>query len=59
MERRFTSACRRRRQAGVVVTVAVEVGVAEYVRLRDGWEGPVVGVADLLGHTREQIDVNK
>jgi hypothetical protein len=57
-ERRFTSALPRLRHASVAVTDDVEAGAAEYVRLREGWEGPVAGVAGLLGYTREQIDVS-
>jgi hypothetical protein len=57
-ERRFSSALLRLRHAGVAVTDDVDAGVAEYVRLREGWEGPVVAVASLLGYTHEQIDVS-
>ena len=57
-ERRFTSALPRLRDAGVEVTDDVEAGAAEYVRLREGWEGPVVAVASLLGYARKQIDVS-
>ena len=56
-ERRFTSALPRLRHAGMDVTDDVDAGVAEYIRLREGWERPVVAVAGLLGYTREQIDV--
>ena len=57
-EQRFTSALARLRRAGVEVTDDVDGGMAEYVRLREGWEGPVVAVANLLGCRREQIDVS-
>jgi hypothetical protein len=57
--RRFTSALPRLRHAGVEVTDDVEAGMAEYVRLREGWEGPVLRVAGPLGYTREQIDVSE
>jgi hypothetical protein len=58
-ERRFTSALPQLQHAGVAVTDDVDAGVAEYVRLREGWEGPVVRVAGLLGYTPEQIGVSR
>jgi hypothetical protein len=57
-ERRFTSALPRLRHAGIEVTDDVEAGLAEYVRLRESWDAPLVRLGDLLGYTPEQIDVN-
>jgi hypothetical protein len=37
----------------------VEAGTAEYVRLREGWDAPLVRLAGLLGYTPEQIDVSR
>jgi hypothetical protein len=56
-ERRFTSALPRLRHAGMEVTDDVEAGLAEYVRLRESWDAPLVRLAGLLGYTPEQIDV--
>lgn len=55
---RFTSAVARLQHAGIDVTDDVEAGVAEYERLRAGWEIPAVRLADLLGYTPQRIDVN-
>ena len=55
---RFASALPRLREAGLQVGDDVEAGAAEYVRLRSGWNAPVNGLADFLGHPRHQIDVS-
>lgn len=57
-ERRFTRALPRLRHAGIEVTDEVEAGLAEYVRLRERWDAPLVRLAGLLGYTPEQIDVS-
>ena len=57
-ERRFTTAVPRLRRAGIEVTDDVEAGLAEYVRLRESWDAPLVRLAGLLGYTPEQIDVS-
>ena len=57
-ERRFTTALARLRHAGIDVTDDVEAGLAEYVRLRESWDAPLVRLAGLLGYTPDQIDVS-
>ena len=57
-ERRFTAALPRLRHAGIDVTDDAEAGLAEYVRLRESCDVPVVRLAGLLGYTPEQIDVS-
>jgi hypothetical protein len=57
-EHRFTTALPRLRDAGIEVTDDVEAGLAEYVRLRESWDAPLVRLAGLLGYTPEQIDVS-
>ena len=56
-ESRFTTALPRLRRAGIDVTDDVEGGLAEYLRLRESWDAPLVRLAGLLGYTPQQIDV--
>ena len=57
-ERRFTTALPRLRHAGIEVTDDVEAGLAEYVRLRESWNAPLVRIAGLLGYAPQQIEVS-
>lgn len=54
--RRYESAVRRMRDAGIPLRADQDAGLREYLELRASWEPPIEGLADALGWSMEEVD---